>query len=135
MLVECSDMYCTVCDSLQERGGANAFNHDALTLKFKMDNEFELIFVVSRHLHCLQHTHGLFCYIRIHHLYHPTLLSQHVHMHTPPLLSFQHTHTHSPRWCTKRFCSCPTWINSWTKCTWRSEIATKTSSLSGHTVP
>lgn len=30
---------------LQERGGMNAFNHEALTMKFKMDNEFELILV------------------------------------------------------------------------------------------
>lgn len=30
---------------LQERGGSNSYNHDALTLKFKMDNQYELIFV------------------------------------------------------------------------------------------
>lgn len=32
---------------LQERGGGNAFSHEALTLKYKLDNEFELIFVVA----------------------------------------------------------------------------------------
>uniref|UniRef100_A0A1W7R9L0 Signal recognition particle receptor subunit alpha n=1 Tax=Hadrurus spadix TaxID=141984 RepID=A0A1W7R9L0_9SCOR len=32
---------------LQERGGNNAFTHDGLTLKYKLDNEFELIFVVA----------------------------------------------------------------------------------------
>ena len=31
----------------QERGGANFYNHDNLTLKFKMDNELEIIYVVS----------------------------------------------------------------------------------------
>ncbi|XP_043936753.1 signal recognition particle receptor subunit alpha isoform X2 [Protopterus annectens] len=31
---------------LQERGG-NAFTHEALTLKYKLDNEFELVFVVG----------------------------------------------------------------------------------------
>lgn len=32
---------------LQERSGNNSFTHDALTLKYKLDNEFELVFVVS----------------------------------------------------------------------------------------
>lgn len=32
---------------LQERSGNNSFTHDALTLKYKLDNEFELLFVVS----------------------------------------------------------------------------------------
>ncbi|XP_064595569.1 signal recognition particle receptor subunit alpha-like [Liolophura sinensis] len=32
---------------LQERTGNNSFNHDALTLKYKLDNEFELVFVVA----------------------------------------------------------------------------------------
>merc|ERR1711971_455205 len=32
---------------LQERGGSNSFNHGALNLKFKLDNEFELVFVVA----------------------------------------------------------------------------------------
>ncbi|CAL9684303.1 unnamed protein product [Knipowitschia caucasica] len=32
---------------LQERSGKNTFNHDALSLKYKLDNEFELIFVVG----------------------------------------------------------------------------------------
>ncbi|CAH1797097.1 unnamed protein product [Owenia fusiformis] len=32
---------------LQERGGNNSFSHDALTLKYKLDNEFELTFVVA----------------------------------------------------------------------------------------
>lgn len=33
--------------SFQERGGSNSFNHEALTLKYKLDNQFELVFVVS----------------------------------------------------------------------------------------
>ncbi|OWF52945.1 signal recognition particle receptor subunit alpha-like [Mizuhopecten yessoensis] len=32
---------------LQERSGNNSFTHDALTLKYKLDNEFELVFVVA----------------------------------------------------------------------------------------
>ncbi|XP_077985006.1 signal recognition particle receptor subunit alpha-like [Glandiceps talaboti] len=32
---------------LQERGGSNSFTHQALTLKYKLDNEFELVFVVA----------------------------------------------------------------------------------------
>merc|ERR1711976_278222 len=32
---------------LQERGGTDSFSHEALTLKYKLDNEFELIFVVA----------------------------------------------------------------------------------------
>ncbi|XP_070548555.1 signal recognition particle receptor subunit alpha-like [Ptychodera flava] len=32
---------------LQERGGSNTYNHQALTLKYKLDNEFELVFVVA----------------------------------------------------------------------------------------
>ena len=36
--------YCSRC--LQERGGTNFYNHGNLTLKFKMDNELEIIFVV-----------------------------------------------------------------------------------------
>ncbi|XP_022109366.1 signal recognition particle receptor subunit alpha-like [Acanthaster planci] len=32
---------------LQERGGSSSFNHGSLTLKYKLDNEFELIFVVA----------------------------------------------------------------------------------------
>ncbi|XP_075046558.1 signal recognition particle receptor subunit alpha [Mixophyes fleayi] len=32
---------------LQERGGNNCFNHDSLTLKYKLDNQFELVFVVG----------------------------------------------------------------------------------------
>ncbi|XP_071806798.1 signal recognition particle receptor subunit alpha homolog [Asterias amurensis] len=32
---------------LQERGGTDTFNHESLTLKYKLDNEFELIFVVA----------------------------------------------------------------------------------------
>ncbi|XP_051895925.1 signal recognition particle receptor subunit alpha isoform X1 [Pristis pectinata] len=32
---------------LQERGGNNSFTHEALTLKYKLDNEFELLFVVG----------------------------------------------------------------------------------------
>ncbi|XP_041470716.1 signal recognition particle receptor subunit alpha-like [Lytechinus variegatus] len=32
---------------LQERGGSNSFSHGTLTLKCKLDNEFELIFVVA----------------------------------------------------------------------------------------
>lgn len=33
--------------TLQERSGNNSFTHEALSLKYKLDNEFELIFVVS----------------------------------------------------------------------------------------
>ena len=32
---------------MQERGGNNSFTHGSLTLKYKLDNEFELVFVVS----------------------------------------------------------------------------------------
>ncbi|NWW98995.1 SRPRA protein, partial [Caloenas nicobarica] len=32
---------------LQERGGSNSFTHEALTLKYKLDNQFELVFVVG----------------------------------------------------------------------------------------
>lgn len=32
---------------LQERGGNNSFTHGSLALKFKLDNEFELVFVVA----------------------------------------------------------------------------------------
>ena len=32
---------------IQERGGSNSFTHGSLTLKYKLDNEFELVFVVS----------------------------------------------------------------------------------------
>ncbi|XP_059046633.1 signal recognition particle receptor subunit alpha homolog [Achroia grisella] len=32
---------------LQERTGNNTFNHNALTLQYKLDNEFELVFVVA----------------------------------------------------------------------------------------
>ncbi|CAM4576911.1 unnamed protein product [Leuciscus chuanchicus] len=32
---------------LQERTGNNSFNHNALNLKYKLDNEFELVFVVG----------------------------------------------------------------------------------------
>lgn len=31
----------------QERSGNNTFNHNALTLQYKLDNEFELVFVVA----------------------------------------------------------------------------------------
>lgn len=31
----------------QERGGSNSFTHEALMLKYKLDNQFELVFVVS----------------------------------------------------------------------------------------
>ena len=31
----------------QERGGGNSFTHGSLALKYKLDNEFELVFVVS----------------------------------------------------------------------------------------
>lgn len=30
----------------QERGGNTSFTHDSLTLKYKLDNQFELVFVV-----------------------------------------------------------------------------------------
>lgn len=32
---------------LQERSGNNSFNHNGLSLKYKLDNEFELVFVVG----------------------------------------------------------------------------------------
>uniref|UniRef100_A0A069DVD0 Putative signal recognition particle receptor alpha subunit n=1 Tax=Panstrongylus megistus TaxID=65343 RepID=A0A069DVD0_9HEMI len=32
---------------LQERSGNNSFDHNSLTLKYKLDNEFELVFVVA----------------------------------------------------------------------------------------
>uniref|UniRef100_A0A2I9LPS3 Signal recognition particle receptor n=1 Tax=Centruroides hentzi TaxID=88313 RepID=A0A2I9LPS3_9SCOR len=32
---------------LQERGGSDVFTHDGLALKYKLDNEFELIYVVA----------------------------------------------------------------------------------------
>lgn len=32
---------------LQERGGSNTFTHNNLTLRYKLDNEFELVFVVA----------------------------------------------------------------------------------------
>nr|XP_039248695.1 signal recognition particle receptor subunit alpha-like [Styela clava] len=32
---------------LQERGGSSRFDHGSLTLKYKLDNEFELVFVVG----------------------------------------------------------------------------------------
>ncbi|KAK2089566.1 hypothetical protein P7K49_032232 [Saguinus oedipus] len=32
---------------LQEQGGNNSFTHEALTLKYKLDNQFELVFVVG----------------------------------------------------------------------------------------
>ncbi|KAG9482030.1 hypothetical protein GDO78_010977 [Eleutherodactylus coqui] len=32
---------------LQERGGNNCYTHDSLTLKYKLDNQFELVFVVG----------------------------------------------------------------------------------------
>ncbi|KAK9511919.1 hypothetical protein O3M35_000480 [Rhynocoris fuscipes] len=32
---------------LQERSGSNSFDHNSLTLKYKLDNEFELVFVVA----------------------------------------------------------------------------------------
>lgn len=37
----------TLSVMLQERSGNNSFTHEALSLKYKLDNEFELIFVVS----------------------------------------------------------------------------------------
>uniref|UniRef100_A0A8D0BT67 SRP receptor subunit alpha n=1 Tax=Salvator merianae TaxID=96440 RepID=A0A8D0BT67_SALMN len=32
---------------LQEKGGSNSYTHEALTLKYKLDNQFELVFVVG----------------------------------------------------------------------------------------
>jgi signal recognition particle receptor subunit alpha len=32
---------------LQERGGGNGFNYESLKLQYKLDNEFELVFVVK----------------------------------------------------------------------------------------
>lgn len=31
----------------QERTGNNSFDHNSVTLKYKLDNEFELVFVVA----------------------------------------------------------------------------------------
>ena len=46
--------YCridTCTSTFQERGGASAeFTHENLMLKFKMDNEFELVYVVRERL-------------------------------------------------------------------------------------
>lgn len=42
--------------TLQERSGNNSFTHEALSLKYKLDNEFELIFVVST-----LNVHSLIC--------------------------------------------------------------------------
>lgn len=33
--------------NFQERTGSNSFDHNSLTLQYKLDNEFELIFVVA----------------------------------------------------------------------------------------
>ena len=33
--------------SFQEKGGVDTFTHGPLALKYKLDNEFELLFVVS----------------------------------------------------------------------------------------
>lgn len=33
--------------TLQERTGNNSFEHNSLILKYKLDNEFELVFVVA----------------------------------------------------------------------------------------
>lgn len=38
---------CLCVGVFQERSGNNSFTHEALSLKYKLDNEFELIFVVS----------------------------------------------------------------------------------------
>lgn len=38
---------CFLALLLQERSGNNSFTHNALSLKYKLDNEFELVFVVS----------------------------------------------------------------------------------------
>lgn len=35
---------------LKERSGNNSYTHNALTLKYKLDNEFELVFVVSNRI-------------------------------------------------------------------------------------
>lgn len=32
---------------LQERTGSNTYDHNSLTLQYKLDNEFELVFVVA----------------------------------------------------------------------------------------
>jgi len=33
--------------TFQERTGNNTYTHEALQLKYKLDNEFELVFVVN----------------------------------------------------------------------------------------
>lgn len=37
----------TIFFFLQERTGNNTYNHNALSLQYKLDNEFELVFVVA----------------------------------------------------------------------------------------
>uniref|UniRef100_A0A9J7XLG9 SRP receptor subunit alpha n=1 Tax=Cyprinus carpio carpio TaxID=630221 RepID=A0A9J7XLG9_CYPCA len=36
-----------LCSTFSERSGNNSFTHNALSLKYKLDNEFELVFVVG----------------------------------------------------------------------------------------
>jgi signal recognition particle receptor subunit alpha len=43
-LITCYELTCPL---FQERTGNNSFEHNALTLKYKLDNEFELVFVVA----------------------------------------------------------------------------------------
>lgn len=52
VIVYIHPLYLITCQELtfllfQERTGNNSFEHNALTLKYKLDNEFELIFVVA----------------------------------------------------------------------------------------
>lgn len=42
--------------TLQERSGNNSFTHESLSLKYKLDNEFELIFVVSLNINIYIHS-------------------------------------------------------------------------------
>lgn len=48
----------------QERGGNNSFTHEALTLKYKLDNQFELVFVVSGPRHAAALCCDVFCWLR-----------------------------------------------------------------------
>lgn len=52
MIYNIRRLHLTGCHELkfpmfQERTGNDSFEHNALTLKYKLDNEFELVFVVA----------------------------------------------------------------------------------------
>ena len=123
--------------SVQERGGASAeFAHENLMLKFKMDNEFELVYVVrgSREIsfmgqsigdyvcHCCPPRHFYTCM----HAMHIHLLT-HTHMHYVFSLSLSISIlTRLFRLYTRRLSSCLTSTSCWSKLAWPSEIDTRT---------